>query len=161
MLTLSALMAALCVVILSLGSIVETLDVSLAMLAGLVVMVCATEYGDKVGFLVFAVAGILSLLLPVKSAGICFLALGGWYPIVQKKLNMLKPFLSRFVKTLIFNVVLVLLLMLSAFVTGTTDGRLIYGALFLVGNICFMLYDILLERFSLWYLLKLRNRFKF
>ena len=94
------MMAALCVVILFLGSIVESLDISLAILAGLVVMIVSTEYADRVGFFVFATASVISLMLPVKSAGILFLAFFGWYPLVQKWIQMLKPFFCLVIKFL-------------------------------------------------------------
>lgn len=154
-------MAAMCVAILSIGSIVESLDVSLAIFAGLVVLIISTEYGERWGCAVYAVAGLISLLLPVKSAAVMFLALGGWYPIAQKKINMLRPVFALVVKFLIFNVVLAALLVLSAFVTGVTDAPWIYASLFLIGNFCFYLYDVLLDRFMIWYILKLRRRLKF
>ena len=154
-------MAAMCVAILSLGSLFESLDVTVAIFSGLVVMIVATEYGDRAGFAVFLIAGLLALLLPVKSPAVLFLALGGWYPIVQKRINMLRPVFALLLKFLILNGVLVLLLVLSAFVTGTTDAKWVYAALFVVGNLCFYLYDILLDRFMIWYILKLRKRLKF
>ncbi len=154
-------MAATCVAILSIGSVFESLDVTLAVFAGLAVMVIATEYGDRAGFSVYAVAGLLALLLPVKSPAILFLALGGWYPVVQKKINMLRPFAAFFVKILIFNVILAALLILSAVVTGITDAKWVYATLFVIGNLCFYLYDVLLDRFMLWYVIKLRKRLKF
>ena len=154
-------MAAMCVAILSVGSIVESLDVTLAILAGLVVLIISTEYGERWGIAVYAVAGILSLLLPIKSASVMFLALGGWYPIAQKKINMLKPLFALLLKFLIFNVVLAALLLVSAFVMGVEDAPWIYATLFIVGNFCFYLYDTLLDRFMIWYILKLRRRLKF
>ncbi len=154
-------MAAMCVAILSVGSLFESLDVTLAILAGLVVMVIATEYGNMAGSAVFFVAGLIALLLPLKSPAILFLALGGWYPMVQKKINMLRPFYALLVKTVVFNVILVALLALSAWVTGTVDAKWIYAILFVMGNLCFYLYDILLDRFMIWYILKLRKRLKF
>ncbi len=154
-------MAAMCVAILSLGSLIESLDVSLAIIAGLVIMVLSAEYGDWVATSVFLVAGLISLLLPLKSAGILFLSFGGWYPIVQKKINLLKPLFARIVKTLLFNGVLILLLFLSAFVTGVKELPYLYLALLVLGNLCFFLYDILLDRFLIWYILKLHNRLKF
>ena len=158
-LTSSALMAALAVAIIAVGSLVETLDLSLAVIAGLVVMICATEYGDRVGLAVFAVAGLLSLLLPMRSGPICFLLLFGWYPVAQKKLHQLPPVLCRIVKTLIFNAALALALVLSWYLTGV-ETKLIYGALFVLGNLMFVLYDTLLERFLIWYILKIRPRIK-
>ena len=160
-LSVCSLMAAMCVAVLSIGSLIESLDITLAMLAGVVVMVVATEYGDRAGFAVFAVAGLLSLLLPGKSPAILFLALGGWYPIVQKKINMLQPLLARVVKFAIFNGVLILLLLVSVGVTGITDPKWMYAALFVIGNLCFYLYDRLLDRVMIWYILKLRKRLKF
>ena len=154
-------MAAMCVAILSIGSLFESLDITLAIFAGLVVLVIATEYGDRAGFSVYAVAGILALLLPVKSPAVLFLALGGWYPIVQKKINMLRPFYAFLVKVLILNAVLAALLLLSALVTGIVDAAWVYAVLFAIGNLCFYLYDILLDRVMLWYILKLRKRLKF
>lgn len=154
-------MAAMCVAILSIGSLFESLDVTLAIFAGLVIMVISTEYGDRVGFSVFLVAGLLSLMLPMKSPGILFLALGGWYPILQKRVNLLHPVFSLVVKFLLFNAILVALLVLSAFVTGITDAAWVYVVLVIVGNFCFYLYDRLLDRFMIWYVLKLRKRLKF
>lgn len=155
------MMAAMCVAILSIGSLFESLDITLAMFAGVAVLIVATEYGDRAGFAVFAVAGLLALLLPVKSPAILFLALGGWYPIVQKKINMLSPVLARVVKAAIFNVVLAILILLSVFVMGVTDQKWMYAVLFVIGNLCFYLYDIMLDRVMIWYILKLRKRLKF
>ena len=158
-LTAAALMAALCVAILAIGSIVESLDLSLAVIAGLVVMICATEYGDRIGLAVFAVSAVLSMLLPMRSGPLCFLVLFGWYPIAQKKLHQLPPVLCRVVKTVIFNAALILVLALSAFLTGL-ETKLIYGILLVLGNLMFVLYDILLDRFLIWYILKIRPRMK-
>ncbi|MBR2616547.1 MAG: hypothetical protein IKC69_07710 [Clostridia bacterium] len=160
-LSISALMAAMCVAVMSLGSIVETMDFSLSILAGLIVMILASEYGNKTALSVFAVAGLLSMLLPVKSPAVCFLAFFGWYPVAQKRLNMLKSLLSRFVKTLLFNLSFGLVLLLSALLTGTAEALWMYATLAVLGNVCFVLYDILLDRFLIWYLLKLRNRLRF
>ncbi len=154
-------MAAFCVAILSLGSLVESLDVSLSVIAGLVIMVLSAEYGDRVAFSAFAVAGLLSLVLPLKSPGVIFLSFFGWYPIVQKKINMLKPILCRVVKTVLFNLILIILLALSAFVTGIREATWLYASTVILANFCFVFYDILLDRFLIWYILKLRHRFHF
>ncbi len=151
----------MCVAILFIGSLFESLDVSLAILSGLVILIASNEYGDRTAFLVFLVAGAVSILLLANSAALLFIALGGWYPIVQKKLNMLPPVASRIVKTLIFNAVLILLFVLAYFLTGILEIKWMYFTLILLGNACFVLYDLLLDRFFIWYLLKLRNRLKF
>ena len=160
-LSVASLMAAVCVVILSVGSLVESLDISLSILAGLVVMIMTTEYGSKMGWSIFAVAGVLSLFLPLKTPGVFFLALFGWYPIAQKKIQMLRPFLAYVVKEILFNLILVLGLFLSAFVTKTQEATWLYGVTFLLANACFVLYDLLLDRFWIWYLIKIRKRLGF
>ena len=161
MLCISSLMAAMCVAILSLGSIIEVLDVTLSLAAGLVVMILSVEYGDRTALSVYLVSGLLSLLLPVKSPGIIYLVLCGWYPVLQKKINMLKPILARILKMVLFNLIFILLLVLSAFVTGIKEATFIYLTLIVLGNFCFVAYDFLLDRFLIFYILKLRNRLKF
>ena len=155
------MMAAMCVAVLSVGSIFESLDVTLAIFAGLVVLIIHTEYGYKAALAVFLVSGLLSLLLPIKSPSVLFLALGGWYPMARIKIHQLSPRLAFVVKLFLFNAVLAILLWLSAFVTGITDAAWMYVLLFVVGNLCFYMYDILLDRFMIWYILKLRKRLKF
>ena len=154
-------MAAMCVAILSIGSLFESLDVTLAIVAGLVVLLIDTEYGFRPGLAVFLVAGILFLLLPMKTPAVLFLAFGGWYPLVQKKINMLPAIWALLLKFVLFNAVLAALLWLSAFVTGVKDATWVVVLLFVVGNICFYMYDILLDRFLIWYIVKIRPRLRF
>ncbi len=160
-LTVSALSAAMCVAIMSIGSLISSLDVSLALIAGLVIMVIDVEYGYRSALAVYLAAGLLSFLLPEKSPGILFLALLGWYPIAQKKLNMIKPVFSLAAKFVLFNGILFMLLYLTAFVTGIRDAAWVNITLVVMGNICFYMYDFLLDRFFLFYLLKIRKRIKF
>jgi len=156
------MLSALSVVIFSLGSIIESLDVSLSAIAGLVVMIVATEYGDRVGLAVFAVSGLVGLFLPIKSPAVFYLALLGWYPLIQKKLHQLPPVLSRVVKLLLFNVILAVLVFLSVAVLSTPFSlNLITVTTFVLANACFVLYDALLDRFLIWYIVKLRKRLGF
>jgi hypothetical protein len=74
---------------------------------------------------------------------------------------MLPALICRLVKTLIFNAALALFLWLSAFITGVVDGITVYVILFVLGNICFVMYDVLLDRFLIWYIVKLRPRLRF
>lgn len=160
-LTVSALCAAMCVAIMSMGSLIQSLDVSLALIASLVVMVIEVEYGVKTALAVYLAAALLSFTLPEKSPAILFLSFLGWYPIFQKKLNMMRPLFGYVVKFFLFNFVLVGLLTLSAFVTGILDATWVNITLVVLGNVCFYMYDFLLDRFFLFYLLKIRPRIKF
>lgn len=161
-LAVNSLICAMCVVIMALCAVIETLDISLAVIAGILVGVSEIEYGKKWAWLVFAVSSVLSLLLPQKSAGFFFILIAGWYPIVQTKINMLKPVISRIVKTLIINISMAIAILLTVFVFKTEVlGYKIIAALVLLGNITFILYDKLLDRLMLWYIVKLRNRLGF
>lgn len=154
-------MAAMCVGILSLASLLDVLDVSLAVLAGLVVCVCSVEFGDKFAWAVYLVAGLLSLLLPQKGAGVFFLLFGGWYPIMQKKFLSLKPALSWMLRLFVFNLILFLFLFISAKLLGGEALGWIYLPLIVLANFCFVLYDILLGRVIVYYIVRLRGRLRF
>lgn len=160
--TVASMVSALCVVILSLGSLIESLDLSLSVIAGLFVMIVATEYGDRVGFAVFLVSGLISLMLPIKSPGIFYLAILGWYPLVQKKIHQLPPFISRVVKLLLFNGISAALIALSVFVLMMPFSfNTVFIITLVLANACFVLYDTLLERFLIWYIVKIRKRLGF
>ena len=157
---LAALLAGVCVVFMALSSLVEVLDLSLAILAGLVVAMAKTELGTKTGLAVFGVAGVLSLFLPQKGSGILFCLFCGWYPLLHNRFLMLSRPLSRLMKEGIFNVILVLYLFLSVKFFGA-ESRTVLVFTFILGNIAFLLYDLVLDRFELFYLLKIRPRLGF
>ena len=159
--SVSALMAALCVVIMALGSLIESLDFSLAILAGLPILILSVEYGNRFAISVFAAAGLLALLLPVRSPAILFLAFFGWYPVAQKKIRFLRRPLAWTVRLVLFNVIMAALLAGSAWITGTGEAVWIYAATAVFGNICFVMYDYLLERFLIWYEIRLRSHLRF
>ena len=159
---MASMLSALSVVIFSLGSIIESLDISLSVIAGLVIMIVATEYGDRVGLAVFFVSGLIGFFLPIKTPAVFYLALLGWYPLVQKKIHQLPPVLSRIVKFLLFNVILAALVFLSVAVLSTPFSLDLITVITLVlANACFVLYDTLLDRFLIWYIVKLRKRLGF
>lgn len=157
-LAVASIASALCVAIMAIGTLVEALDLSLAILAGLVVAVISLEFRERWGWSVFAVSGLLSLLLPGKTAGFVFLLFCGWYPMVQKRLQMLRPLWCWVLKEVIFNGVLAVYLVLSLKVLGIQEAAWITAATFVLANLLFILYDLLLDRFQIYYLVKLRDR---
>ena len=67
-LTFSAVLSALAVAIMYIGTALEVLDLSTAAIASICVMVILTELGMKYAFLTYATVGALSLLiLPMKN----------------------------------------------------------------------------------------------
>ena len=160
-LAVSSVASALSVTVMAIGSLLDVLDVSLAVLAGLIVAVIAAEFGDRWGWGVYAASGLLSLLLPHKVPGIVFLLFCGWYPILQKKIQMLRPIWSWVVKEAVFNLILCGYLFVGVRFLHLEEANWISVVTFLFANILFVLYDVLLDRFILFYIVKLRDRIGF
>ena len=95
-LAFSGIMTALCVVILYLGSFFSTIDLSLAAIAGILMILAVIELGDKYAWSVFLGVSILALLLiPTKYTAFFYAAFLGWYPIAKRHFERLHPVLSR------------------------------------------------------------------
>ena len=65
-----------------LGSMVEVLDISMAVIASLICVFAVIEYGKGYPWLIFSVTAILSLLLlPNKFPAVVYGCFMGFYPI--------------------------------------------------------------------------------
>jgi hypothetical protein len=106
---LTAILAAVSVVLLFLGSVTVIGDMALCAVAGYVTAVGVLANGKRWALAQFAVAGLLALLiLPSKFAAIVFIAFTGWYPIakslIERKIRRIT--LVWFSKLVIFNVII-------------------------------------------------------
>lgn len=109
--------AALCVVLMVLGSALGVMTYVCPMLAGLVVGAVREELGLRDALTLWAAAGLLGLLLvPELEMAALFAGLFGWYPALRPTLEPLPRWRRRAVKSALF-----LVSMLT-----------IYGALFLL-----------------------------
>ena len=163
-LTLSAVLCALGVILLALGSLLQVLDLTMAVLASVLVIFCVIELGGKYPYLVFAVTALLSMILvPYKTAPLTYLCFAGYYPILKA---ILEGHLSRFwswvLKILSFNVALALVLYLAiaVFAVFAVPATWYYFLIPLLTPI-FVVYDIALTRLITAYLRKWRHRFGF
>ena len=87
-LTVCAMLAALGVVLLWIGSILEVAEISMAVIASLLCVVAVIEYGGVAPWLVFAATGALGLiLLPNKGIAVTYLLFFGYYPIIKEKIE--------------------------------------------------------------------------
>ncbi len=163
-LTVCASLAALGVVLLSIGPLIDVLDASLAVLASILCIVAVIEYGKAAPWLVYAVTAVLSLvLMPQNSAALMYLLFFGYYPILKEKLERLPKVLSWVLKELIFNVAMVICIVaikLLLFPTATVTVWT-YAILVALCEVVFVLYDIALTRLISFYVYKIRGRFKF
>ena len=81
---LAAILCALSVLMLLLGSILTVLDLTMVCMASLLVMLAVIEIGGGYPYLIWLVTGVLAvLLLPDKFSALLYLLFGGIYPIFK------------------------------------------------------------------------------
>lgn len=164
-LVVSALLAALGVILLTLGSLLDVLDLSVAALASILCVYAVIEMGGAYPFMIWIVTSFLSLLLlPNKSPAVFYL-FGGCYPIFKEKLERLpRRWLCFVLKLLVFHVALVLVfftfrLFLSADAEEAFQPLLI-AVVYGLSLACFLVYDYALTKLITFYLIRLRDRFR-
>lgn len=161
------MLSALGVVLLYIGSLVEALDLSAAVLASLACIIAVIEYGKGAPWAVYGVTSVLSLiLLPVKTPAAFYAIFFGFYPILKEKIERRPRLLQWVIKEAIFNVALVIMGFAVYFLSTTGDNLLlenplIIAATVVMAELAFVLYDIALTRLISFYIIKLRGRLKF
>lgn len=151
--TVSAMLIALGVLFLFLGSLLDVLDLSTAALASLLVVYAVLELRGAYPFALWIGTSFLGmLLLPQKSPVLFYALFAGYYPIAKAALEKRLPrWLSWILKLIIFHVSLALFaLVLKLFFPGELSSyfetlRLPF-ALYGLSLVCFVLFDILLSR---------------
>ena len=160
-LTLTALLAALGTVLLTLGSFVEVLDLSMAAIVSCFAVFLRIELGGAYPYLFWAVTSVCSLLLvPTGGAGLLF-ALLGLYPIFKAVLERLSPPLEWFCKITIAVAILTLFVVIAKFVLLLPDAILsgwLLPVFLLAALTVFVVYDIALSRLIVYYGLRIRPR---
>lgn len=174
-LTAGALLSAMGVAMLSLGGIIETVDLSMAALASFMCIFAVIEMGGAYPWLIFSVTGVLSVIIMPHNMGAWFyLLFFGYYPILKEKVERLKRPISWVVKMLILNVALALGLLIVGYIVyggqkgffdlinsimETEFGTLATVGLIILVEVTFIIYDLALTRLITYYTVKLRHRF--
>ena len=162
-LTVAAILVALGVVLLLLGTLVEVLDISAAAISSLLVVLAVIELKGKYPYLVYAATALLALLLIPGNAAVMYLLFAGYYPILKEKLegHLSRP-VAWVLKLAIFAVgclavffVTVKLLLVSY--TFATWHLLAIPLLAVV----FVLYDVAMTRLITAYFVRWRRHFRF
>ena len=160
--------SALGVVALYLGSFIEVLDISAAVLASVLCAVMVIEYGKGAPLSVFLVTALLSLLLlPNKFPALLYVVFFGYYPIIKEKIEKIRSRIAQWaVKLCIFAAATVLLFLLMNVFTVDVDmsecpgGIIIKAAFALLIALTLVIYDLALTKIITFYIIRLRNRFK-
>ena len=160
-LTVSAMLVALGVILLGLGSLINTLDLTVAALASILCVWAVIEMGKTYAWMIWLVTSFLAiLLLPQKPPG-CFYLFIGLYPILKERLERLPRAVEWVLKIVIFHAMIALCwLVLRIFVPG--EAALEFGWLLLatyaLALVAFLLYDYALTKLISFYLQKLQKR---
>ena len=177
-LTMSAVLAAMGVVLLMIGAFVEMLALSMAAIASFFCIFAVIEMRKGYPWLIYATTSILSIILmPFSLGGWCYFLFFGFYPIIKEKIEKLNRVASWIVKLGIFNILVTVFLCifrlvfvndfniviqeLSAMLGGTDSVAIMTICVYAVLNLIFVLYDITLTRLIILYLVKIRGKFKF
>ena len=143
-----SMMAALSVVLMALGAVLELGMYACPLFAGLCFIPIGQKYGRKYHISLYVVSSILCfLLIPNMEENLMFAGLFGWYPIVRPSLQKLPKVLRWIAKLAIFNAVVVAIewLVMTVLVPEAIGGILLW-VLLILGNITFLAYDFMIPR---------------
>lgn len=156
---ISAILSALGVLMLYLGSVIEVLDLTMAALASFLVILAVIEMDSRSPWLIYAVTGVLAvLILPNKFIALFYLLFAGIYPILKERFERLHPVVSWILKFSTFNTALLLVIFVTANLLHLPDNALAFTIpVFAAGNGVFLMYDIAMTQIITLYLVKLRN----
>lgn len=160
--TVCAMLSALGVVMLAVGALFQSLDLTTAALASVLCIYAVIEIGGSAPWLIWGATAFLGvLLLPQKSPAVFYIFLG-CYPMIKEKLEKLRRLPCNLLKGGTFALLLLAVwLVLRIFFPADaefTSGWLLGGFL-LLGYVTFWVYDNALTRLITLYLTRLRSRF--
>ena len=157
-----AMLAALGVIFLWLGSIISVMDISMAVLASLLCIFAVIEYGGGAPWMVFLATGLLSvILLPQKAPAMMYLLFFGYYPILKERMERKPRAVAWLLKELCFNVALAAMLLLyHLFFMAEATPWIMYVIFAVLAEAVFPIYDFALTRLITFYLFHLRKRLR-
>lgn len=160
-LALCSIFSALGVIILYLGSLIEVIDLSMAVVASLLVVIAVIEIGGIYPWLIYAVTSVLSmLLLPNKFVAVVYFAFMGFYPILKEKMERIKGIVCALLKLGVFNLCLLAMWGVSKLFVIPFETAYGIAVTAVVLNLVFVLYDFALTRLITAYVCVWRKKLK-
>ncbi|MBE6540221.1 MAG: hypothetical protein E7674_05740 [Ruminococcaceae bacterium] len=162
-LSVCALLCALSVVLMLLGCVIQALDLSVAIAAGLTVAVAMIEYGTGYSVMLYFATSVLAfVLLPAKTPALFYILMGGIYPIIKALLERMKSRKTVFALKLIgFNIFYTCLIAAGKFLLNINDPIFSFNIfVYALGNVTFILYDIAFTRLVTLYVKRIRRKLK-
>ncbi len=161
-LTLSAILTALGVIFLLLGRLVPSLDIVAILFASLPVVFAMLELRRVWAYLIYFATSALALMLLFGFVSLEYLLFGGIYPILKYYFERLPRRLSLLPKLLFFNSVAIGALLLGGRLFGVELllSRELLIPIWLLANLTFLIYDLLMTQMIVRYLRQIRPRIK-
>ena len=165
-LTVSAMLCALGVVILGLGSVIEVLDITVAVIASLLIVYAVIEIGGIYPWLIWIVTSIIALvLLPMKTPVLFYAFLAGYYPILKQKIERRMARLPAWgikfgVLAVALGAIWGVIQLLTLDLLENEGGWIMMVVTLVLSVFAFVLYDICLTRLITFYFVKLQKRFR-
>ena len=163
---ISAMLCAVGVILLMLGSLFTVVDLSVAVVASLLCIWAVIEIGGFYPWLIWIVTSVLALLLvPQKSPALYYAFFLGYYPIVKEKIERKFALTLAIVcKLAVFHVSLLLMLLGMKLFVPAMLASLAWNwfllVLYVASIVAFLVYDYALTKLISGYLAKLRRHFK-
>lgn len=163
---ISAMLCAVSVILLMLGSFLTVIDVSVAVIASLLCIWAVIEIGGFYPWLIWIVTSILALLLvPHKAPALYYAFFLGYYPIVKEKIERKFALTASIaLKLATFHVSLLLMLLGMKLFVPAMLSSLAWNwfliVLYVAAIVTFLLYDYALTKLISGYLAKLRKHFQ-
>jgi len=148
------MIAAVSVVLMMLTGIIPFLTYTIPIITGLMLLIVVIEFGKRWALAVYAVVSILSILfIADKESAIIYAAFFGYYPILKPVIEKIKLRSVQWIlKFVVFNAALILayfvLIKLFGLDMSSEHMSFKYASLLLIvlGNVLFLLYDVLFTR---------------
>lgn len=163
-LTLSAIMTALGVVALSLGSALEILDFTVCLFASIIMLFIFIEIGAPFTYLVWIATSLLTyIFFPGSAVWLNYFLAFGLYPILKAYIERLPRVFWIFAKLVFVNIIIWIMIFTYEFLFGiplfAIDKMWIKAALYLAINVGFVAYDVFLTLAVRLYVSKYRAKF--
>ncbi len=171
-LTISAATVALGTVFMVLGAMFGVLDLSASVLASLLVVFIYVEIGSPYTWLVWLATSLATFLLyPGSMMWLIYLTVFGIYPILKGYIERTPRPLWLVLKLVFLNAMLTLLVLFSEALVGVSffgdtstvpllPGEAVVAILWVLMNVAFILYDILIVVMLRFYEARIRPRLK-
>lgn len=142
--------AALGVVLMVLGALLELGMYVCPMFVGLCLIPIGKEWGIKYHLMLWAAIGLLCLMLVSNlEQNLMFIGLFGWYPALRPRLQRLPSLPRLLIKLALFNAIVVAIeALLILVLVPEAMGTVFTVILLVLGNVTFLLYDFAIPRFE-------------